>query len=331
MITEGRILFPKNPEGRPREKKFLKDLQKDFTGFSTWLDPNTVGYTTNGTRELTDILEGKHFDFPKPTDLLKLLIKQSTFGEDIVLDFFAGSATTAHSVLELNKEDEGNRKFICVQLPEPTDNTSEAYRSGYKTIADISKERIRRVIQEIKSPKDQIAPKISKEQLGLDLGTNSIGWAIQSTESEEQLDSISSQDLGFRVFKLQKSNFHIWDASIEKTPEAVQTAIFNHVNHISPEAEQEAILFELLIKSGFELATSIEKIIVEGKTIFSIADGELLICLEKQLTNELIKAMAERQPTRVICLDEGFQNNDQLKTNAVQIMKSKGVVNFRTV
>jgi adenine-specific DNA-methyltransferase len=205
----------------------------------------------------------------------------------------------------LNKEDAGNRRFICVQIPEPTDETSEAYKSGYKTIADIGKERIRRVIA-----------KINKEQ------TKS-----KTLFSEEQ----SQQDLGFKVFKLQKSNFNIWNTGVEKTPEAIQQQLFSHVDHISPEAEQEAILYELLLKSGFELTTAIEQLSIEGKKVYSIADGELLICLEKQLTQEVIKAIAAHKPTRVICLDAGFQDNDQLKTNAVQLMKSKGVVNFRTV
>jgi adenine-specific DNA-methyltransferase len=135
------------------------------------------------------------------------------------------------------------------------------------------------------------------------------------------------------IFKLSKSNFKIWDNTLEKEPEVIQAKLFEHIQHISPEAEQEAILFELLLKSGFELTTPIEKLTLAGLTVFSIAEGQLLICLEKELTHDCLKAMAEMQPTRVICLDEGFkgENADALKTNAVQIMKSKGVVNFRTV
>ncbi|MCY7329023.1 MAG: hypothetical protein LH618_10770, partial [Saprospiraceae bacterium] len=182
---------------------------------------------------------------------------------------------------------------------------STASKNGFHTIAEVSKERIRRVITKIK------------------------------TEQKENKNLFSAgqapQDLGFKVFKLQKSNFNLWDAGVEKTPEAIQRQLFSHVEHISPEAEQEAILYELLLKSGFELATPIERVLLEGKTVFSIAGGVLLICLEKQLTHAVIKAMAARQPARVICLDEGFQDNDQLKTNAVRLMRSKGVVTFRTV
>jgi adenine-specific DNA-methyltransferase len=141
----------------------------------------------------------------------------------------------------------------------------------------------------------------------------------------------SQIDLGFKVLKLAQSNFSRWNTGVEKTSDIIQEQLFKHVHHISPEAEQEAILYELLLKSGFELTTSIKNIEIESKHVFSIGDNEMLICLEKQLTNELIKTIAELKPVRVICLDEGFQNNDQLKTNAALIMKSKGVVKFQTV
>ncbi len=225
--------------------------------------------------------------------------------DDIVLDFFAGVATTADATYELNLTDKGRRRYICIQIPEPTDTESEAFRAGFNTIADIGKERIRRAIQKIKNE--------------------------HGNKSDMFKGDLNELDLGFKVFKLTKSNFSLWDSSAEKTSEEIGKQLQMHIHHISPEATQEAILYELLLKSGFELTTRIEKLTVEGKTVFSIAEGELLICLEKELTHNLIKAMAERTPTRVICLDEGFQNNDQLKTNAVQIMKSKGVVKFQTV
>ena len=123
----------------------------------------------------------------------------------------------------------------------------------------------------------------------------------------------------------------MWDANVEKTAEAIQFALDEFVDHINPQAEQEAILFELLLKSGFELTTPIRIVTLSDKTVFSIADGALLICLEKALTHDVISEMAKCSPSRVICLDEGFQNNDQLKTNAVLMMKNHGVEVFRTV
>ena len=256
------------------------------------------------SKELQEL--GIPFDFAKPKDLLKHLIKMIKCGErDIILDFFAGSGTIAHSVLSQNFDDGHNRRFICAQLPEPTEENSEAFKEGFKTIADICKERIRRVIKKIKEEQKQNADMFSKDNPQL--------------------------DLGFKVFKLAPSNFSSWNANVDKTAEAIGKQLELHINHISESADQEAILYELLLKSGFELTTMMEKLEIEGKTVFSIGEGELLICLERELTNELIKAMAERKPVRAICLDEGFQNNDQLKTNAALIMKNKGVVKFQTV
>lgn len=293
-----------------RNGKNIYKKQRPQLGDLPTKKPKTLFYkaeysTSTATTELKKLLGKKLFDTPKPVPFISDLITIGTEKNDIVLDFFAGSCSTAHAVIELNKEKETNRKFICIQLPEKTKEDEDAFKEGFLTIADIGKERIRRVISKIK-----------KEQKD-----------NKNLFSEGQ----STQDLGFKVFKLTKSNFNIWDAGVEKTPEAIQQQLQFHIDHISPEAEQEAILYELLLKSGFEVTTAIEQLDIEGKKVFSIAEGELLICLEKQLSHEVIKAMAERKPTRVICLDEGFQNNDQLKTNAVQIMKSKSVVNFRTV
>ncbi|MDR3610320.1 MAG: hypothetical protein P4L27_07160, partial [Ignavibacteriaceae bacterium] len=144
-------------------------------------------------------------------------------------------------------------------------------------------------------------------------------------------------DLGFKVFKLAKSNFSLWNADVDKSSESIQQQLSLHVQHISPEAQQESILFELLLKSGIPITTPVKTIVLsagKGKksgVIYTINDNELVICLEKQLTHELIKGIAELKPQRVICLDEGFQNNDQLKTNAALIMKSNGIIKFQTV
>lgn len=291
----------------PRKKQFLSEAKPVVP--RSFLEHSDVGSTQSATLEFLKIFEHNYFNYTKPVDLIKRLTKLSVQPDkgEIVLDIFSGSCTTANSVIELNKEDSGNRKFICVQIPEPTEEKSEAFKAGYKNIAEIGKERIRRAINKIKEN---------------DLKSSELFKA-----------NISNVDLGFKVFKLSKSNFKIWDSALEKEPEVIQAKLFEHIQHISPEAEQEAILYELLLKSGFELTTPIEKLTLAGLTVFSIAEGQLLICLEKELTHDCIKAMAEMQPTRVICLDEGFkgENADALKTNAVQIMKSKGVVNFRTI
>ena len=257
-----------------------------------------VGHTTEGTRIIQELFKEKIFSFAKPVSLISKLVEQGTNSSDgdIVLDFFAGSGTTAQAILELNKTDAGNRHYILVQLPEPTG------REDYPTISDITKERVRRVIKKLN---DEDAGK-----LGL---------------------KTTTEDRGFKVFKLQSSNFKTWNANVPREPEALVQQLEMHVDHIVEDRTQEDLLFEILLKSGFPLTTSIETLSLAGKAVFSISDGAMLICLEKELTGELIREIANRKPERVVCLDEGFAGNDQLKTNAVQTMKAKGVVKFQTV
>jgi adenine-specific DNA-methyltransferase len=301
-------------------KQYLIDeegKQREIKAFSIIDDV----YTQHGTNEVLDILgNAQIFSFPKPTELIKKLMNIGLENNDeIILDLFSGSCSSAHAILDQNLKDSRNRKFICVQLPEPTDENSEAFKAGYKTIADIGKERIRRVIKKLEDKANQKPDMF--------------------TEKDKK------PDLGFKVLKLAKSNFSGWNSEVVKTEEAVNLQLFNHVKHISPEAVQEAILYELLLKSRFQLTTPIKTLSFTDNTlhekptpskkaamkVYSIGENELLICLEKNLTHELLKAIAEKKPERVICLDEGFHNNDQLKTNAALIMKSHGVLKFQTV
>ena len=290
MVFRKLYLYENDSNGQQRKKKPRSILDK-------------VGLTRDGGSELEELLGSRdYFPFPKPSSLIKYLssIVANNDG-DIVLDFFAGSGTTAHVILELNK-DGYNRKFVCVQLPELCDENSEAFKAGFKNISDVGKERIRRVIKNI------------------------------GKETDQTLFKNKKMDLGFKVFKLDKSNFKIWDTEqISPDKASIEKQLELHIDHINYKASQGDILYEILPKAGFELTTKIEKIELAGKTVYSIEGGAMLICLEKELAKEVIKAMAEKHPSRVICLDRGFANNDQLKTNAVQIMKSKGVEDFRTV
>jgi len=310
----GKFLLLKNIHRNDTEKSNVITRQKRDGGWniyeknrktmtkakSIWDDKNVR--TERGTIVFRELFNKSYMEFPKPVELIAKAMNLGLGREDIILDFFAGSATTAHAVIDLNKEDGGNRKFIMVQLPEICNENSEAYKAGFKTIADIGKERIRRVIKNIEK------------------------------ETEQTLFKNNKINLGFKVFKLDKSNFKIWDS--EKLPldkKSLEKQLELHIDHIDYKASQDDILYEILLKAGFELTTKIEKIKLAGKAVYSIEGGAMLICLEKELTKEVIKAMAEKQPSRVICLDLGFANNDQLKTNAVQIMKSKNVDDFKTV
>jgi adenine-specific DNA-methyltransferase len=199
---------------------------------------------------------------------------------------------------------DGSRKFILVQLPEPCDQESATFKADYKTIADICKERVRRVIEKLN---DKDAGKLD-------------------------LDGGADVERGFRVFRLAESNFQPWDTNVPQGEvAALEKQLEMHVDHVRDGRTDDNLLYELLLKSGYPLATTVEKVNVAGKTVYSVADGLLLVCLEKVLTHELIKAMADRKPERVVCLDECFAGNDQLKTNAVQTMKAKGVTSFKTV
>jgi adenine-specific DNA-methyltransferase len=297
MERENRLYFgPDQSYKRPRLKRFLSEVQ-DGVVPSTWWPFQDVGHNDEGQKETAELIGPKIFSTPKPVRLLIRMIEIGAGKNDIVMDFFAGSGATGHAVLELNKKDGGNRKFILIQLPELTG------RQDFPTIAEITKERMRKVISH-----------------------------LNAESSKELPTSEVPPDRGFRVFKLAASNFMPWqaDASQKDAPK-LQAQLELHIDHIRKGRSAEDILTELLLKSGFPLGTKVEKVSLGGKDVFSVTDGAMLICLEKNLTPELIKAMAEMKPERVVCLDEGFASNDQLKTNAVQIMKSRGVTSFRTV
>ena len=286
MIKEGRILFPKKSSGRPREKKFLKELNSSVTGFSTCLDPSTVGYTTNGTREVSSILFGKYFDFPKPLNLIKLFLTQLTFENDIVLDFFSGSATTAHAVLAINAEDGSSRRHIMVQLPEPCDEKSEAYKAGYKTIAEIGKERIRRA-----------GKKIKEENAGK--------------------ESIEHLDIGFRVLKVDSSNMK----DVFYSPDAVtQDDLFSQSDNIREDRTPEDLLFQVLLDWGVDLSLPITQENIAGKNVFFVDENALAACFETGVSEDFVKELAVRKPIRVVFRDASF-DSDSVKINVEQIFK----------
>lgn len=252
------------------------------------------------------------FDFAKPSNLIKYLIEISRISDnDLILDFFSGSATTAQAVLNLNHEDSKNCRFIMVQLPEPCAEDSEAYKAGFRTISDIGKERIRRVIK-----------KLNDEQ-----------------EGKLDLENAKEQDRGFRVFKLDQSNFKQWNALPPTTePEKILEQLELHIDHISETASQEDLLFEILLKAGFMPTAQAQEQTLAGKKVFSIAEGALLICLEDTVTKELIDVVVASEPMQFICLDAAFGGNDQLKANAVQTFAAHNMqkekhnqIIFRTV
>ncbi|MCP9468768.1 MAG: site-specific DNA-methyltransferase [Nitrospira sp.] len=311
----------------PRIKLFLAEMDK-VVPRSIWGYAD-VGHTQEATSELRALLGDTGFDTPKPSRLVKRILEITGNEDDetLVLDFFAGSGTTAHAVLDLNKQDGGNRKFILVQLPEPCSPGSAAYKAGFKTIADICKERVRRVIKKLNEEDAQtFQGRRSRESGNPDLfATGGLDSRLRGN------DKGNTPDLGFRVFKLAESNFTPWDAEAPQDAVSLAKQLELHIHHVRDGRTELDLLYEILLKSGFPLTTPVEPLTLAGKQVHSVAGGALLICLERELTLELIRAMAEKKPERVVCLDEGFAGNDQLKANAVQIFKTKGVTSFKTV
>ncbi len=297
LIKEGKIIFPQKPDGRPREKKFRSDILNENVSFPTTI--NDI-FTAHGTAEIRELFSGEFFDFPKPSKLVQLLVTQATEDEDIVLDFFGGSGTTAQAVLELNKQNGGNRQFILVQLAEKTDEESETNKAGYKTIADICRERIRLVISKINN----------------------------GAEKNPELFTEKKLDLGFKAFTLEQSNFKVWRTDVIENESDLKNQMEAFVDPARSRSEAENMAWEILLKSGYELTTPVEQVEIGDVPVYSIS-GEVLLALEK-ITQKAIDAIIAKKPKRVICLDRLFAGNDQLKTNTALQMKDAGI-EFRTI
>jgi adenine-specific DNA-methyltransferase len=281
---------------------------------SIW-DENSF-LTETGTVELRELGLDNVFDFPKPVALEKQILNLSIQDDDIVLDFFCGSATTAQAVLELNNDDGGNRKFILVQLPELCDESSEAFKTGYKTIADIGKERIRKVIKKI----------------NLEIEEEKTKKANELPLQEE--DPTVAIDLGFKVFKLSPSNFKIWRGD-EVSEDNLITQLDAFTDPVKAESTTNNMLYELMLKAGYLLTDKVEHLIPnpspqgEGSGFFVINGGELVIALEK-MDQGILDNIIALNPKKVITLDNLFKDNDQLKTNTVLQMRDAGV-EFKTI
>lgn len=306
MDEGGEIWFGRDGQEVPQRKSFLSEVKEGVTPTTLWTYQE-AGHNHEASNDLKALGMGGAFDNPKPVRLIKRILRLATspVEEHIVLDFFAGSGTTAHAVLDQNREDGGNRRFICVQLPEHIEGGREVDGKSYKKVSDLTVERIRRA-----------AGRLSVADEGL-----------------LNLSRTAALDCGVRVFRLDSSNFKVWAV---ESAEEIGTQIEMHIDHLLKSSGPEDVLYELLLRAGFPLTTKVQTIEMPGKSVFSIEDGVLLICLEKEITPELIDALAEADPLQVICLDKGFRGNDQLKANAVQTFKARAAsreteIVFRTV
>lgn len=307
-IKEGRVLFPNNEEGRPRHKLFLNEMKSLFKNISSVI---TTVSTSDGTREINQFLENGVFMFPKPTSIIKLLLEQITSNEDIILDFFAGSGTTGHTVINLNLLDSGNRRYFLIQLPEilSQDDINQKPAADFcdklckpRTIAELTKERLRRAAKKIKDE-----------------------------------NPLFAGDLGFRVFKLDSSNIRAWEPDRDNLAQSLLDA----ADHLKPDRSEQDILFELLLKLGLDLTVPIEQKTIAGKTVHSIGAGVLLVCLAPQIAASEVEPLAlglvdwHRQlapvgDSQLVFRDSAFAD-DIAKTNLTAILQQYGLENVRSL
>jgi adenine-specific DNA-methyltransferase len=316
-IAKNEIIFPGKKTSWPMQKVFLNEYKNEgIPVLSNLPDDSNFSTTDNASKELERLFDGKDvFSYPKPTDLLNFLIEQAAERDSIILDFFAGSATTAHAVMQINAKDGGKRRFIMVQLPEPCAPDRKAAKDGYKTICEIGKERIRRAGDKIAS---EVAERRAKE-------------ATPLFDAADNGGGIPLPDIGFRVFKLDSTNIREWDTRPESTD--LQRNIEESIEHLKLDRKAEDILYELLLKRGIELCVPIEQRECGGFTIYSVGAGTLFACLpeeEKSITSELAEAVAsgiaawhkELAPSgeSVICFRDSAFKDDVAKTNLAAIL-----------
>lgn len=283
---------------------YRKDYQLTKLRPTKILPRDLVGDVLAANAEINKLFESQIFDYPKPTSLIKQLMQMASVkGEDIVFDFFAGSATTGHAVMSANAGDGGKRRFILVQIPEPLEAGSEGSELGFGTIADLARERLRRA-----------GGRISEEQL----------MALPS-------DQGVALDIGFRSFKLNESNFAVWDAgAIEGDEKKLEQLLFAQVEHILQGRSKQDVLFELMLKSRYQLTTPVDSVTIGKCEVWKVAAGEMIAVIDSGLTVEVIREIASWKPLSVVILDRCFVGDDSLKANARKIFED-AKVDLKTV
>lgn len=284
-LQDNRIWFGPDGNGVPRIKRFLSELRKTGVTPMTIWKHTEVDHSQGATQKLAKLFDGKkYFDYPKPVTLIQRCISLYSNKDSLILDFFSGSSTTAHAVMQLNAEDGGKRKYIMVQLPEETPEDSEARKAGYNTIPEIAKERIRRAGKKIK---------------------------------EESPLTTQNLDTGFRVFRLADSNFE----EVKKAPEEYdQSQLDLFLNNVKSDRTDLDLLFGAMLSWGVQLSLPMTSEEVDGKMIYSVNDGDLVACFADDITENIVKAMADKQPLRVLFRDSCFARDDA-KINVFETLK----------
>lgn len=317
LIADNRVYFGENGNNVPAYKRFLSEVKNGMTPMTIWRYKD-VGHSQDATKEVKYLFKGKaFFDYPKPVRLIKRMVELATSNDDIILDFFAGSGTTAQAVMELNAEDGGNRKWILVQLPEKTDEKSEARKAGYSTIADVATERIRRARDKITDDFDIIAKRngIVKQQTS-DSGNKTITDIFGSATQELE----QNVDFGFRVYEIVDSNFRKWNELVSGEDE-IRQQMLDHLDPLESNTTSDDLLTEILLKHGISPLVEIET----NDNFHYIPSENLIISLAKTMTQEIFDQILSKTPSRIIFLDQSFKDNLNLKTNLVLQAEQRGI------
>ena len=307
LVKDNRIWFGLDGSSRPRKKVFLNEVKG--VNEWTWWTNKEVGHNQEASKEIKALLGSSDiFPSPKPTRLIKHMMEIATSGDDIILDFFAGSGTTGDAVMQLNlAQGNGHRKCISIQIPEPCSSNSIAYKSGYETISEITRERLRRAGQLIKKEAEE---KIAKEKEQLPFG---------------DVPQTQMPDTGFKAFKVAKSNFKQWQHVKGTETEKWQEQLLDFTNSLADGAKNENVVYELMLKNGIDLNASIEH-----KRNIYLVDGKRLCLMLEKADQQTIDDVLAIGPDKVIALDKLFEGNDQLLTNTALQMKD-GKIDFETV
>lgn len=346
MIEEGRIWFGVNGDAFPRKKRYLTEVQQGKKADTLWKSKD-VGHNQEAKREVKKLFNGEnYFQTPKPLRLIHQQLLIGVNNNDIILDFFSGSASSAHAVMQLNAEDKGTRKYIQVQLPEATDETSEAYKAGYSNICEIGKERIRRAGKKIVEEQRDI---IQNKKTALE---KAINGQLTITEASGQVDNhrgfgtggrfgfpknvlidetaeqllaelndlqrnLDGLDTGFRVYRLDSSNMK---EVYYRPQDYTQTLLDNLYNNVKADRSAEDLLTQVLLDWGLPLSLPIERVTIAGKEVFKVANNSLYACFDENVAADFAKAIAKEKPLRVVFRDGSFKD-DTAKVNVQQTLK----------
>ncbi|MFC5920474.1 site-specific DNA-methyltransferase [Neisseria weixii] len=316
-LKENRIFFGKDGLGAPQLKRYLNEVQQGRVP-TTWWNFEEVGHNDAANKELQNLFNSKApFDTPKPTTLLAQMLKIGSNSDGIIMDFFSGSGTTAHAVMQLNAEDGGNRRYICVQLPEETDEKSEARKAGFANIAEIAKERIRRAGAQIRRSGIDARQNMPSENADTAAG------AVSGINARPTVDT------GFKVFKLTESHFKQWRSPADRSSDGLEAQLEIFRDVVEPHATAENMAYELALRLGFKLTDPM--VFSDGVVWLDNENGNRKTALLLETVSDgLLSEVSAQNPVKVFALDKAFAGGDALKTNAALQFKDAGI-DFETL